>query len=198
MQTKYSTGNKYADLAILALVLYLVYRIVKVFTEGLSGIEKTFGVDKESKELEAKADETSRAAYFDPETWYKTLVKKGKTNTTDKVRASITATVYTGTAPSLYAKIIKSIYDAKAGIRIGTIGIGGGSGGGLGQDNEEAIINIFKSANSQFEISLISYLFAKEYGRDLFAYLDSFVTNKTIDSIRRIAEGKPVNPSKLK
>ena len=196
---KISTGNKWADYALLAIGLYLVYRIVMVLVSGISGIEKVFGVDKESRELEERAKETGRAVYFDTDFWYKTLIKAKKiAPNADKVKASITATIYTGRKPSDYVKTVEAIYKAKAGVRIGSVGLFGGSGGGLGTDNEEALTNAFKNTNSQYEISLLSYLFGKYYGRDLFGYIDSFVTNKTIDEIRYICENKPEKPAKLK
>ncbi len=62
------------------------------------------------------------------------------------------------------ANIIKKIYDAK----------------GYVKDDEEGILSLFKKFTSQRQTSYISDKFQKEYDKDLYTYLNSFMSNQVI------------------
>ena len=174
-----TTGNKATDILILvigALVVWQIFRILK-------GIGDTIG---ESRKIDEGADEARTSKYFNPAFWTDTipLLRKLFGN----IEPSAGASLLFGKGISWYSNAAKEIYDAKSGVRIGTFGIGSG-------DNEEAVIDLFKKTNSQLEISLLCSAFAATYKRDLFGYLDSFMKNRTIVSLKDIADKKNLYPA---
>jgi len=176
-----TTGNKGQDALIFIVALLVAYQVYKI----LRGIADRV---TESGKIDKGADVARNSKYFNPKFWDDTLpyIKKAF----GSIEPNAGAGLLFGKSVNWYVKASKEIYDAKSGVRIGTFGIGSG-------DNEEAVISLFKNTNSQLEISLLCWAFNIEFKRDLFGYLDTFMKNRTIVTLKDIAESKPLYPAAL-
>jgi hypothetical protein len=63
---------------------------------------------------------------------------------------------------------------------------------GLFNDNEEQLFDAFQKARNQAQISYIAGVFQRDYKRDLFSFLQSFLNEAEISKVYNIIKGKPL------
>lgn len=71
--------------------------------------------------------------------------------------------------------LVNKIYDAK----------------GFFNDDEDAVYNFFRKLESKMQASATAFYFKKEFGRDLSAYLASFMNAEEIQKVTDIINMKP-------
>jgi hypothetical protein len=72
--------------------------------------------------------------------------------------------------------IAKQIYDSK----------------GFFNDNEEKLFDAFQKTRNQAQISYVSGVFQRDYKRDLFSFLQKFLSVEELDKVYQIIKGKPL------
>lgn len=63
---------------------------------------------------------------------------------------------------------------------------------GFFNDNEEQAFDAFQKARNQAQISYIAGVFQRDYKRDLFSFLQSFMNEAEISKVYSIIKGKPL------
>ena len=184
MQINKTTNNKWLDIAILAVILYVAYLAVKTLTKVAQKTGLVAGPEDEARDIAQKA------SYFNPNFFssVRDFLKK-KLGSNIKLHNALKKYIGNIYSNGKIDKVCEEIYNAKRGIRIGTFGIGG--------DNEERVLYLFGNLNSKLEAAFVSYRFSYLYKQDLFTYLDSFMKNETISSLRDIINKKPMLPAGL-
>jgi hypothetical protein len=72
--------------------------------------------------------------------------------------------------------IAKQIYDSK----------------GFFNDNEEKLFDAFQKTRNQAQISYVSGVFQRDYKRDLFSFLQKFLSVEELAKVYQIIKGKPL------
>jgi len=63
---------------------------------------------------------------------------------------------------------------------------------GFFNDNEGQLFDAFQKARNQAQISYIAGVFQRDYKRDLFSFLQSFLNEAEISKVYQIIKGKPL------
>lgn len=161
---------------LLAAGIFIVYKVYK----GISNVGSGLGLTSDPQaEAAAKAAESSN--YVKPE-WVTEVIKRFKgagvpvTEADAILKAALTESPFKGA---------DSIYKAKSAVRVGVAGL---------TDDEEKVLNVYRLAGSQFELAAIARAFSSLYNRDLFGYIDTFMSNASIESLHKIAKTKKIYP----
>jgi hypothetical protein len=164
---------------LLAVGIFIIYKIYKGFSNIGSGLGLT------DAKADAAADAAEASIYVKAD-WPAEVVKRFTgTGIKPKEAEALAVKVFTSN-PYDSARVI---YDAKSAVRVGVSGLA---------DDEEKVLNVYRLANSQFELAGIARAFSTLYKRDMFSYLDTFLSNKTLESLHKIAKVKPIYPEAIK
>ena len=172
--------GKQADIfqwLLLAVGVFVIYKVYK----GISNIGGIFG---SGAAADAAADAAEASIYVKPD-WHTEVIKRFQGSSINQKEANALTKVFVSN-PYDSARMI---YDAKSAVRVGVAGLA---------DDEEKVLNTYRLAGSQFELAAISAAFSQTYKRDLFGYIDTFCSNKTIESLHKIAKTKPIYPAAIK
>jgi hypothetical protein len=180
MQTPF-TGkqNDVFQWLILAVGVFVVYKVYK----GFSNIGSGLGLSNPA--ADAAADAAEASIYVKPNWFIETAKRFIGAGISKQQANTLLQKTFTG-SPYDSARII---YDAKSAIRVGVAGLA---------DDEEKVLNVYRLAGSQFEMAAIAYAFSEIYKRDLFGYIDTFLSNSTIQSLHRTAKTKPIYPPAIR
>lgn len=63
---------------------------------------------------------------------------------------------------------------------------------GIFNDNETQLFDAFQKARNQAQISYIAGVFQRDYKRDLFSFLQSFLNDAELSKVYQIIKGKPI------
>jgi hypothetical protein len=181
MQNNPFTGkqNDIFQWLLLAAGVFIVYKVYK----GFSNIGAGLGLSNPAADAAADAAEASIYVKSD---WPGEVIKRFTGTGIDTKEAQALALKTFTSNPYDSARVI---YDAKSAIRVGVAGLA---------DDEEKVLNVYRLAGSQFELAAIAKAFSTIYKKDLFGYLDTFLSNSTIQSMHKIAKTKPIYPAAVK
>jgi hypothetical protein len=164
---------------LLAVGVFILYKVYK----GISNVGSGLGLGDAKADAAADAAEASIYVKAD---WVTDVIKRFSGTGITPAQAQ-TLTIQSLTAnPYDSARVI---YDAKSAVRVGVSGLA---------DDEEKVINVYRLAGSQFEMAAIALAFSTLYKRDMFAYMDTFLANKTLESLHKVAKTKPIYPKAVK
>lgn len=165
---------------LLAVGVFIIYKIYK----GFAGIGAGLGLGGDPQ-ADAAATAAEASIYVKAD-WPGEVIKRFTgTGISTKEADALSKKIFS-TNPYDSARII---YDAKSAVRVGVAGLA---------DDEEKVLNVYRLAGSQFELAAIAKAFSATYKKDLFGYIDTFCSNKTIESLHKIATTKPIYPQAIK